>query len=128
MLWKGQRQSENVEDRRGMSGGGLAIGGGLGGIVLLVIALLLGADPRQLLETARRLRDIGKHHHRGATEIRAHLLFVDVVGRVHTPGRRQHRDRTLHVDPDVSGVHRDGEGLGGREARLDSTSGGSLCR
>jgi predicted metalloprotease len=53
MLWKGQRQSGNVEDRRGMSGGGLAIGGGLGGIVLLVIALLLGADPRQLLEQSR---------------------------------------------------------------------------
>jgi predicted metalloprotease len=28
----------------------MAIGGGLGGIVLLVIALLLGADPRQLME------------------------------------------------------------------------------
>jgi predicted metalloprotease len=53
MLWKGQRQSDNVEDRRGMSGGGMAIGGGLGGIVLLVIALLLGADPRQLLEQSR---------------------------------------------------------------------------
>lgn len=50
MLWKGQRQSDNVEDRRGMSRGGMAIGGGLGGIVLLVVALLLGADPRQLLE------------------------------------------------------------------------------
>jgi len=53
MLWKGQRQSDNVEDRRGMSGGGMAIGGGLGGIVVLVIALLLGADPRQLLERSR---------------------------------------------------------------------------
>ena len=52
MLWKGQRQSGNVEDRRGMGRGGLAIGGGLGGVVLLVIALLLGADPRQLLEQA----------------------------------------------------------------------------
>lgn len=50
MLWKGQRQSDNVEDRRGMSRGGMAIGGGLGGIVVLVIAVLLGADPRQLLE------------------------------------------------------------------------------
>lgn len=49
MLWKGQRQSENVEDRRGISRGGMAVGG-LGGIVVLVIALLLGADPRQLLE------------------------------------------------------------------------------
>jgi hypothetical protein len=51
MLWKDRRQSDNIEDRRGMSGGGrLAIGGGLGGIVILVLALLLGADPRQLLE------------------------------------------------------------------------------
>jgi uncharacterized protein len=50
MLWRGRRQSENVEDRRGVSGGGLAVGGGLGGIVVLVIALLLGADPRDLLE------------------------------------------------------------------------------
>jgi len=36
-----------------MSGGGLAVGGGLGGIVILVLALLLGADPRQLLEQTR---------------------------------------------------------------------------
>ncbi len=50
MLWRGQRQSDNIEDRRGMSGGGLAVGGGLGGVVVLVIALLLGADPRKLLE------------------------------------------------------------------------------
>lgn len=50
MRWRQGRQSANVEDRRGMSRGGMAIGGGLGGIVVLVIALLLGADPRQLLE------------------------------------------------------------------------------
>jgi len=50
MRWRGERESDNVEDRRGMSGGGKIIGGGLGGIVILVIALLLGADPRQLLE------------------------------------------------------------------------------
>jgi uncharacterized protein len=50
MLWRGQRQSENIEDRRGLSRGGIAIGGGLGGIIVLIIALLLGADPRQLLE------------------------------------------------------------------------------
>ncbi|HEV7395070.1 MAG TPA: neutral zinc metallopeptidase [Pyrinomonadaceae bacterium] len=51
MLWKGQRQSDNVEDQRsGMGRGGIAIGGGLGGLVILIIALLLGADPRQLLQ------------------------------------------------------------------------------
>ncbi|MEK6324001.1 MAG: neutral zinc metallopeptidase [Acidobacteriota bacterium] len=50
MLWKDRRQSDNVEDRRGISRGGMAVGGGLGGIVVLVIALLLGADPGELLE------------------------------------------------------------------------------
>ncbi|MGI8836295.1 MAG: KPN_02809 family neutral zinc metallopeptidase [Pyrinomonadaceae bacterium] len=53
MRWRGERESENVEDRRGMGRGGMAIGG-LGGIVLLVIALLLGADPRQLLQESPR--------------------------------------------------------------------------
>jgi predicted metalloprotease len=50
MRWRGRRESENVEDRRGMSGGKVAIGGGLGTILILVLALLFGADPRQLLE------------------------------------------------------------------------------
>lgn len=50
MRWRGERQSDNIEDRRGIGRGGMAIGGGLGGIVVLIIALLLGADPRQLLE------------------------------------------------------------------------------
>jgi predicted metalloprotease len=52
MRWRGERQSDNVEDRRGISRGGLAIGGGLGGIVLLVVALLFGVDPSQLLQQA----------------------------------------------------------------------------
>jgi predicted metalloprotease len=52
MRWRDQRQSENIEDQRGSGGGGrrIAIGGGLGGIVVLVLALLFGADPRQILE------------------------------------------------------------------------------
>ena len=48
MRWRDERQSENIEDRRGIGGGKIAIGG-LGGIVLLVLALLFGVDPRQLL-------------------------------------------------------------------------------
>ena len=49
MRWREGRQSSNIEDRRGLGGGGIAIGG-LGGIVILILALLFGADPRQLLE------------------------------------------------------------------------------
>lgn len=50
MRWRGERQSSNIEDRRGISGGKVAVGGGLGTIVVLILALLFGADPRQLLE------------------------------------------------------------------------------
>jgi hypothetical protein len=49
MRWKGERRSSNVEDRRGVSPGGLAIGGG-GALIVLIIAMLMGADPRALLE------------------------------------------------------------------------------
>ena len=50
MRWRGERQSSNIEDRRGMSRGGMAVGGGLGGVVIIVLALLFGADPGQVLE------------------------------------------------------------------------------
>ena len=41
MKWQGRSGSGNVEDRRGM-GGKLAIGGGLGGVVVLLLSLLFG--------------------------------------------------------------------------------------
>ena len=51
MLWKDQRRSDNVEDDRGNTAGpALAVGGGIGTLVIMVIAVLLGADPRQLLQ------------------------------------------------------------------------------
>ena len=48
MLWQGRRQSSNVEDRRGMSAGGLAVGGGVIGIIAVIVNLLLGGDVSQL--------------------------------------------------------------------------------
>ena len=50
MRWRDRRQSDNIEDRRGFGGRGIAVGGGLGGLVILVLALIFGADPSQLLE------------------------------------------------------------------------------
>ena len=44
MRWQGRRQSGNVDDRRGSTGKRLAVGGGLGTIVLVVITLLMGGD------------------------------------------------------------------------------------
>jgi uncharacterized protein len=51
MRWGGLRQSENVEDRRGLGvpRRGVAIGGG-GLLLLLAIAYLTGADPMQMLD------------------------------------------------------------------------------
>ena len=45
-----QQESANVEDQRGLSGGGMAVGGGLGTLVLVLIVWALGGDPRQLLQ------------------------------------------------------------------------------
>jgi uncharacterized protein len=44
MRWRDQRQSTNVEDRRGMGGRTLAVGGGLGGLVVVILYLLLGGN------------------------------------------------------------------------------------
>ena len=48
MRWRGRQGSGNVSDRRGM-GGKLAVGGGLGGIVILILSLLLGGNPLETI-------------------------------------------------------------------------------
>ncbi|WP_394759869.1 neutral zinc metallopeptidase [Flavobacterium sp.] len=49
MKWTGRRQSENVEDRRGMSTGGKAIvGGGALGIIILLLNLFGGENAQML--------------------------------------------------------------------------------
>ncbi|MGH7469310.1 MAG: KPN_02809 family neutral zinc metallopeptidase [Longimicrobiales bacterium] len=51
MLWKGGRRSANVQDRRGSRGMGVGMaGGGLGLILLLVISLLFGLNPGELIQ------------------------------------------------------------------------------
>jgi uncharacterized protein len=52
MEWEGRQESQNVEDRRGVGRKvGLAAGGlgGLGTIIVIIIALILNVDPRDLL-------------------------------------------------------------------------------
>jgi predicted metalloprotease len=44
------RRSDNIEDRRGVGLGGVAVGGGLGTIVLIVIAMFFGIDPSVVLQ------------------------------------------------------------------------------
>lgn len=49
MKWMGRRESGNMEDRRSVSGGKVALGGGVIGIVILLINAFMGGDTSQLL-------------------------------------------------------------------------------
>lgn len=50
MRWSGGRRSDNVEDRRGMSVGRKAVGGGIGTIILALVAMYFGIDPSVVLQ------------------------------------------------------------------------------
>jgi predicted metalloprotease len=52
MRWQGRRESDNVEDRRGVPVGKVAVGGGVGALLLALVVAFLGGDPRALLEQA----------------------------------------------------------------------------
>jgi uncharacterized protein len=49
MRWQGRRGSTNVEDRRGVSPG--MVGGGIGAVLLTLLALALGLDPGEVVQT-----------------------------------------------------------------------------
>ncbi len=55
MRWRGRRQSENVEDRRGIRPGPV-IGGGIGVLIIAMIIGLLGGDPRQFMQQAQQVQ------------------------------------------------------------------------
>lgn len=46
MRWQGGRRSSNVQDRRGR--GAAMVGGGIGAVVLTLLAIVLGVDPTEL--------------------------------------------------------------------------------
>ena len=58
MRWQLGRRSQNVEDRRGSTGRGtVAVGGGVGVLIMAVVAMLLGVDPRIVLEQTATIDD-----------------------------------------------------------------------
>jgi predicted metalloprotease len=51
MRWQMGRRSDNIEDRRGMPvGRGAAVGGGIGTVVLVLLAMYFGIDPSVILQ------------------------------------------------------------------------------
>jgi len=56
MKWIGEKESTNVDDRRGLSGRGIAVGGGIGTVIIyLIYSLLTGnsIDPAQIQPSAQ---------------------------------------------------------------------------
>lgn len=56
MKWSGRRQSENMEDRRGISGGKVAVGGGVIGIIILLVNMFGGESAQNLAPILEQLQ------------------------------------------------------------------------
>lgn len=50
MRWRTGRRSQNIEDRRSLRPSRGAVGGGIGALIFLLVALFLGVDPSILLQ------------------------------------------------------------------------------
>ncbi len=119
MRWQDERRSENVEDRRGIPPAGMAIGGSLGTIVIVLIAAFLGVDPRPLLQQFRAARPGAVQQRRAAPNpeeerqadfVRATLAMTeDVWTDLFAKAGRTYRKPKLVLFTD--GVTTDGCGL-----------------
>jgi uncharacterized protein len=79
VIWKGRRESENVEDQRGISRGAVGIGGGIGTIVLALAIYLLGGDPTAILNTVQVNTSDTPSSYQGTAEENELAKFVSVV-------------------------------------------------
>lgn len=78
MKWQGGRRGGNIDDRRGMSTGGKVAVGGVGGIIILVVSMLMGVDPTQLLQQFQP-NDSANGEYISTPEEDRLLDFADVV-------------------------------------------------
>ena len=87
MRWRNPLRSGNIEDRRGMRVPMKAIGGGIGGLIVLILTLLLsGGDPGVIFNdnTNVGINNPGSSYYEGTTtpisqEERELADFVSVV-------------------------------------------------
>ena len=105
MQWQGRRQSSNVDDRRGMSGGKLAIGGGVIGVIFILAKFLLGdgdiSDLSQLVQQPQQQQTEMTAEQKEADEKEAEFVKVvladteDVWSKLFNDMGRTYTDPTL---------------------------------
>ena len=104
MRWQLGRRSDNVEDRRGSSPGGrIAIGGGIGSILLALAALFLGIDPGIILQEPREQTSYPDSSVRRSPEEEDLVDFVSVVlGYTEDTWQQIFRERgETYVEPEL---------------------------
>ncbi|MDY6992130.1 MAG: neutral zinc metallopeptidase, partial [Pseudomonadota bacterium] len=79
MRWKSGRRSEHVDDRRGQHASPLKIGGGLGSLVIILIALYFGIDPAILLQPGPTSSQVGSARPPQSAQDNTLADFVSVV-------------------------------------------------
>ena len=81
MEWKGRRESENIEDRRMLTTGRVAVGGGIGILLIALVTYLLGGDPQKVLQLLQNQQQPGAVENAGPPDPKQEELksFVGVV-------------------------------------------------
>ncbi len=80
MDWRGRRRSTNVEDRRRLSSPRGLVGGGLGTICLVVLFIVMGGDPKVILNLVNTGPGISSEQSQTITQENDELAeFVSVV-------------------------------------------------
>ena len=78
MKWLGRRQSDNVEDRRGVSGGKVALGGGVIGIIILLLNVF-GGETGQVVGSALEQMQGGQQQTEAVARIGVLVLELDEI-------------------------------------------------
>ncbi len=120
MRWRGRRRSTNIEDRRGRASGGRLVGGGIGTIVLVLVAMYFGVDPTFLLQGTQSTGSAGSSGTRPTAEQLENDPLADMIAVVmadtedvwHEIFRAQGRQYREPVLVMFSGATRSACGLG----------------
>ncbi len=107
MKWIGRRESSNVDDRRGLSGGKIAAGGGVAGIVIYLLYTLLSGNnidtsqiQQQLSEQTNQSSQLTPEEQKADDERAAFVKVVlaeteDVWNKIFTEKGQQYSEPTL---------------------------------